>query len=179
MRRAPPWGSYSPPPETHLARKPQPGTPRADRFLHTVRVPASRSLPRFPINPHHRVEMERMKGEVRDREKVMRGLKRMDTPILKGTQIYHNFVKSHQDLQGRTPAEAAGIEVEGENKWLTLIQNASKVVRTDDTRSNQQVYAPIHRIPRCNRRHNRSDGCFHAATLFLPSILFPFRASSS
>lgn len=27
---------------------------------------------------------------------------------------------------GKTPAEAAGIRVEGENKWLTLIKNASK-----------------------------------------------------
>jgi hypothetical protein len=77
-------------------------------------------------------------GQVRDREKVMRGLKRMDTPIMKGTQIYHNFIKPHQGIQGRIPAEAAGIKVEGENKWLTLIQNASKVVRTDDTHSNQQ-----------------------------------------
>ncbi len=73
----------------------------------------------------HNNKMERMNGEVRDREKVMRGLKRMDTPILKGTQIYHNFIKPHQGLQGRTPAEAAGIKVEGEDKWKTLIQNAS------------------------------------------------------
>ncbi|MEM0075762.1 MAG: hypothetical protein QXV84_05385 [Conexivisphaerales archaeon] len=43
-----------------------------------------------------------MNGEVRDREKVMRGLKRMDTPILKGTQIYHNFIKPHEGLGGRT-----------------------------------------------------------------------------
>jgi putative transposase len=74
----------------------------------------------------HNNKMERMNGEVRDREKVMRGLKRMDTPILKGVQIYHNFIKPHEGLQGRTPAEAAGIKVEGENKWMTLIQNASK-----------------------------------------------------
>ena len=73
----------------------------------------------------HNNKMERMNGEVRDREKVMRGLKRMDTPILKGTQIYHNFIKPHQGLQGRTPAEAAGIKVEGEDRWKTLIQNAS------------------------------------------------------
>jgi len=29
-------------------------------------------------------KMERFNGEVRDREKVMRGLKKKDTPILKG-----------------------------------------------------------------------------------------------
>ena len=30
-------------------------------------------------------------------------------------------------LGGKNPAEAAGIEVGGENKWLSLIQNAAKV----------------------------------------------------
>jgi hypothetical protein len=29
-------------------------------------------------------------------------------------------------LDGKTPADKAGIQVEGENKWVTLIQNASK-----------------------------------------------------
>jgi hypothetical protein len=70
--------------------------------------------------------MERMNGEVRDREKVMRGLKREDTPILKGYQLFHNYIRPHEGLGGRTPSEMAGIKVEGENKWLTLIQNASK-----------------------------------------------------
>ena len=70
--------------------------------------------------------MERMNGEIRDRERVMRTLEKPDTPILTGMQIYHNYVKPHDGLKGKTPAEAAGIEVRGENKWLTLIQNASK-----------------------------------------------------
>ena len=72
----------------------------------------------------HNNKMERMNGEVRDREKTMRGLKNTDTPILKGLQIYHNFIREHEGLGGKTPAEAAGITVEGQNKWLTLIQNA-------------------------------------------------------
>jgi len=70
--------------------------------------------------------MERSNGEVRDREKVMRGLKKDDTPILPGYQIFHNFMRPHQSLKGKTPAEACGIEVIGENKWITLIQNASQ-----------------------------------------------------
>ena|SRR5712692_10589927 len=72
----------------------------------------------------HNNKMERMNGEVRDREKVMRGLKNTDSPILKGVQVYHNFIKPHMGLGGRTPAEAAGIQVKGENKWITIIQNA-------------------------------------------------------
>jgi len=29
-------------------------------------------------------------------------------------------------LDGKTPAEACGITINGENKWKTLIQNASR-----------------------------------------------------
>jgi len=68
--------------------------------------------------------MERLNGEIRDREKVMRSLKKDDTPILTGMQIFHNYVRPHEGLDGRTPSEPAGIEVKGENKGLTLIQNA-------------------------------------------------------
>ncbi len=75
--------------------------------------------------------MERLNGEVRDREKVMRGLKRKDTPILKGYQIFHNYIRPHEGLEGKTPAEACGIKVEGENKWITLIKNASYQNKAD------------------------------------------------
>jgi len=71
-------------------------------------------------------KMERLNGEIGDREKVMRGLKLRDTPILKGYQIFHNFIREHEALKGNTPAEACGIKVEGANKWKTIIENASK-----------------------------------------------------
>jgi transposase-like protein len=71
-------------------------------------------------------KMECMNGEVRDLEKTMRGLKTEETPILKGYQIFHNYIRAHEGLEGKTPSEACGIKVEGKNKWLTLIQNASK-----------------------------------------------------
>jgi len=29
-------------------------------------------------------------------------------------------------LNGQTPAEACGVTIEGDNKWLTLIQNAGR-----------------------------------------------------
>jgi transposase-like protein len=74
----------------------------------------------------HNNKMERMNGEIRDRERVMRTLEKPDSPILEGYQIYHNYVRPHMALKGKTPAEAAGIQVKGTDKWLTLIQNASK-----------------------------------------------------
>jgi len=70
-------------------------------------------------------KMERLNGEIRDREKTMRGLKKKDTPILKGYEIFHNYIRTHEGLNGKTPSEACGIEITGENKWITLIQNAS------------------------------------------------------
>jgi len=68
--------------------------------------------------------MERINGEIRDREKTMRSLKKVDTPILKCLQIYHNYMRPHESLNGETLAERCGIKIEGQNKWLTLIQNA-------------------------------------------------------
>lgn len=74
----------------------------------------------------HNNKMERFNGEVRDREKVMRGLKRKDTTILKGYQVFHNYIRPHEALNGQTPADLCGIKIEGKNKWITLIQNASE-----------------------------------------------------
>lgn len=69
-------------------------------------------------------KMERLNGEIRDREKVVRGLKKKDSPLLKGYQLYHNYVRPHMALNGDTPADRCGIAIMGDNKWLTLIQNA-------------------------------------------------------
>jgi hypothetical protein len=80
---------------------------------------------------HNNNKMERMNGEVRDREKVMRGLKKENTLILKGYQLFHNYIRPHEGLDGKTPSEACGIKIEGENKWLTLIQNASHPTKSN------------------------------------------------
>jgi hypothetical protein len=70
--------------------------------------------------------MERLNGEIRDREKVMRGIKKEDSPVISGYQIYHNYIRPHMSLNGQTPADKTGIKIQGENKWITLIQNAKK-----------------------------------------------------
>lgn len=75
---------------------------------------------------HNNNKMERMNGEIRDREKTMRGLKVDATTILTGYQLFHNYIRPHEALDGKTPSEACGITIEGKNKWKTLIQNASK-----------------------------------------------------
>jgi len=72
----------------------------------------------------HNNKMERHNGEFRERMKVMRGFKSIDTPILTVSKIFHNFIRPHSALDGKTPAEACGITITGEEKWKTLIQNA-------------------------------------------------------
>ncbi|MGA2785747.1 MAG: hypothetical protein ABSF09_13725 [Candidatus Bathyarchaeia archaeon] len=45
-------------------------------------------------------------------------------PILTGYQIYHNYIRPHEALEGKTPAEVAGIQIRGKDRWMTIIQNA-------------------------------------------------------
>jgi len=71
-------------------------------------------------------QMERLNGEFRDREKVVRGIKKVDSVIINGYQLYHNYIRSHMALGNMTPADKCGIIIQGNNKWLTLIQNASR-----------------------------------------------------
>ena len=52
---------------------------------------------------------------------------KIDSVIFDGYQIHHNYFRPHMSLNGKTPAEACGIKIEGENKWLTLIQNAKLI----------------------------------------------------
>ena len=102
----------------------------ADTFkkeFFTISNPRTRHISHIRLQgDHNNNKMERMNGEVRDREKVMRGLKRTDTAVLTGYQLYHNYSRPHEALNGKTPAEKCGIIIEGENKWMTLIENARK-----------------------------------------------------
>ena len=72
--------------------------------------------------------MESSSGNtVRHREKVTRSLKKDDSSHLIGLRLYHNHVRPHLRLpDGQTPGEAAGIRIEGDNKWKTMIQAAAK-----------------------------------------------------
>jgi hypothetical protein len=56
----------------------------------------------------------------------MRTLEKADTPIPIGMQIFRNYARPHEALNGKTPSEVAGTKVEGENTWITIIQNARK-----------------------------------------------------
>ena len=46
-------------------------------------------------------------------------------PRFSAMRIHHNFIRGHQGLEEDTSADRAGIRVRGNNKWKTIIQNAS------------------------------------------------------
>ena len=76
--------------------------------------------------------IERLNGTLRERVKVQRGWKTMKTPLAEGQRIHYNFVKPHMALEGQTPAQVAGIGVNGRNKWMELL---SRTV-SQETREN-------------------------------------------
>lgn len=72
--------------------------------------------------------VERINGTIRERNKVMRGLKSEESAqaIIDGFRVYYNFIRPHTSLNGKTPAEAAGIDLGlNENKWMNLIKKST------------------------------------------------------
>ena len=59
---------------------------------------------------------EKLNGEFRDRAKISKGLKKVDSPIITGIQLYHNYIRPHMSLDEDTPADRAGIKVTRNNK---------------------------------------------------------------
>ena len=72
---------------------------RADRTLHIRHIHLKGDM--------NNNKQERFNGEFRDREKVMRGIKKQDSIFFDGYQIYHNYVRLHMGLDGKTPVKLA------------------------------------------------------------------------
>jgi putative transposase len=66
--------------------------------------------------------IERMQENIREREKIMHGLKNDNTPFVEGSRIYYNFIRPHLGLYGTTPAEMAGVGVNG--SWEELLRRS-------------------------------------------------------
>ena len=77
--------------------------------------------------------VERVNGTVRERLKVMRGLDHDASAekMLAANRIYYNYVRPHQALGGKTPAEKAGIDLKLKgNKWEELIKRGKRSQKT-------------------------------------------------
>jgi putative transposase len=56
--------------------------------------------------------IERFHGTLKDRTKVMRGFRDFETlhQFVEGFLVFYNYIRPHEALNGRTPAEVAGID---------------------------------------------------------------------
>lgn len=71
--------------------------------------------------------VERLQGTVRNRNKTQRGLEIPNSPFFIGHQLYYNFLRPHESLNGYTPAHFANIYLNlGTNKWETLLKKSIK-----------------------------------------------------
>jgi len=55
--------------------------------------------------------IERCHGTFKDRNKVMRALKKTDSPFVDGQRIYYDYLRPHSTLHGKTHAQAAAIDL--------------------------------------------------------------------
>jgi len=86
-------------------------------IIHNVVIASERGF-------NHKIE--RLHNTIRDRTKIMRGFHgslESAKAIMKGMEIYYNFVRRHQGIDGKTPSEEAIPELYlSTNKWLSLIK---------------------------------------------------------
>jgi transposase-like protein len=82
---------------------------------------------RGPLTVGFNNKMERFHGVLKNRVKTMCRLQSGETAktFVKGFETYYNFIKGHKALNGKTPAQAAGITRHKED-WLDLILKAEK-----------------------------------------------------
>lgn len=67
--------------------------------------------------------IERFQGTVKERTKVMRGLKTIESAkiISEGFIIHYNFLRPHMTLKGKTPAMVAGLKLPFKT-WIELVE---------------------------------------------------------
>ena len=69
-------------------------------------------------------KQERLNCELAGHFRYARGINKEESLIFRMAILHHNYIKPHGGIGGRTPAEAAGIHIQGTDRWLTLIQSA-------------------------------------------------------
>ena len=94
------------------------------KIIHNVVIASERGF-------NHKIE--RLHNTIRDRTKIMRcfhGSLESAKAIMKGMEIYYNFVRKHKGINNKTPSEEALPELAlSNNKWLSLIK-LSKLDKT-------------------------------------------------
>ncbi len=94
-----------------------------------------------PFNVENNTNLiERLQGTIKDRTKVLRGLKSPETArnFLEGWQIHYNYFRPHISLDGKTPARKAGINL-SVNDWLDVVREPRDTARIEVSKEPRQV----------------------------------------
>ena len=77
--------------------------------------------------------IERLQGTIKERTKVMRGMKKLETArlILNSWTIFYNHFRPHMSLQDRTPAEVARVDFPYKN-WKDVVNSQAGTIRKLD-----------------------------------------------
>jgi len=90
--------------------------------------------------------IERFHGTLKARTKVMRGLKNIESAIefTQGWLIHYNFLRPHESLDDKTPAEVAGVSYPYKN-WAEIIrkhQPSKRIVVEYQPRNREKISLP-------------------------------------
>jgi transposase-like protein len=94
-------------------------------------------------NVHNQNAVERLHSTLKDRLKPTRGLKDEETvrTLLEGWVVHYNYVRKHQTLKGKTPAQASGLNVK--NDWYDLVKSATKDKATKEEKQTGRIVEVI------------------------------------
>jgi len=75
-------------------------------------------------------QIERFHGTLKSRTKVMRGLKNLESAIefTQGWLVHYNYLRPHESLKDKTPAEVAGVDYPYKN-WADIIRKHQPSVK--------------------------------------------------
>ncbi|MDD4859466.1 MAG: DDE-type integrase/transposase/recombinase [Dehalococcoidales bacterium] len=111
---------------------------------------------RVKVSGESTAQIERFHGTIKDRTKVMRAFRDMNTlhQFMEGYLVYYNFFKPHEALNGKTPAEAAKVDYQIKN-WKDLCQSSITKRAEPETKKTGRIR--ITTIPaKESKEHRRS-----------------------
>ncbi len=81
-------------------------------------------------------KIERLHNSIRHRTKTFRGFKNLESAraIMKGYEIYYNFLRKHQAINCCPYELATNIKLKSPNKWLELIQLNTQNIKNEETK---------------------------------------------
>jgi putative transposase len=92
--------------------------------------------------------IERFQGTLKDRTKVLRGLKKPETAkkFIEGWLIHYNYFRPHISLKGKTPAQKAGV-ILSTNDWLDVVREPTDTAKIEIAKEPRPILRLHHPKP--------------------------------